>query len=131
VKNALALAALVAALALGACSTVQGVLNAASLSPAAVIVVGNGFDAAEATATNYLTLPACATGGPTICRTPAAVKAIVPIVRAGRQERNALEAACGASTSSTACVSAYQSLSATVNSLQSLFTQYGVQKAGA
>lgn len=116
-----------AALALSGCATISA-LTGASLTTAQVYVTANAFDAAEVTATNYLKLPVCASGGPTVCRNPAATGGLVSAVRAGYQARQSLVAACAASTTAPACVSAYTTVSTAVNGLQSLFSQYSIAK---
>src|SRR5665647_934483 len=89
------LISLTVVLSLAGCAKLTADYNAitgATVSPTAVIVAANAFDAVEATATNYLTLKKCsATTGP-VCRNVAATKVIIPAVRSGRTARNNLEA---------------------------------------
>lgn len=117
---------LLAVLALGGCSALAD-LTSASLTTTQVYVAANAFDAAEATATQYLSLPACG-GAATVCRSASAVAAIVPAVRAGYKARQALVSACAASITATACVSAYTTVTTAVTTLQSAFTAYSIQK---
>jgi hypothetical protein len=81
------------ALALSGCANLQTawqVATSVSVSPTQIVVAGNSFDAAEASAAQYLgackgaALPASA------CTLPIRRK-IVAAVRAGRAARNALE----------------------------------------
>lgn len=112
---------------LGGCAEITA-LESASLTTTQVYVAANAFDAAELTATNYLKLPACATGGASVCRNQAAVPALVATVRSGYQARQTLVAACTASTTAPNCVSAYTTVSTAVTGLQNLFTQYAIAK---
>jgi len=61
------------------------------VTPQAVVVAINSFDAIEATATSYLLLPRCGTG-PILCREAAITAKVVPLIRAGRADRNQLKA---------------------------------------
>ena len=115
------------ALGLSGCAA-WNAITSASLTITQVYVTANAFDAAEVTATNYLKLPVCAAGGPTVCRNPAATGGLVSAVRAGYQARQSLVASCEASTTAPACVSAYTTVSTAVNGLQSLFSQYSIAK---
>ena len=108
-----------AALALAGCNT-----TVATISPQAVYVGANAFDAVEATATNYLLLPACPKAA--VCRSTAAVAAIVPAIRLGRKARNAVEAYAAANPGASIPVSLSTALSAQVAALQAIFTQYGI-----
>lgn len=109
------------ALSLGACASVTTLLGT-TVSPTQVIVAANSFDAIEATATNYLTLPICPAAK--ICRTQAGVNAIVPAIRAGRQARSQLEAYVTANPGQPVPVSLYNAVMTAVSSLQSLLSQY-------
>lgn len=117
---------LLALLALGGCSALTD-LTSASLTTTQVYIAANAFDAAEVTATQYLGLLACG-GAAMVCRSPSAVAAIVPAVRAGYKARQALVSACAASTTATACVSAYTTVTTAVTTLQAAFTAYSIQK---
>ncbi len=82
-------------IALGGCQGTQfgnfiaNIQNAASgtISPQAIYVAANTFDAVEVSATNYLNLKKCPIGAP-FCRSPVATKALIPAIRAGRVARN-------------------------------------------
>lgn len=81
---------------IGGCAQYQAVrdgwsaLTGATVSPKAVIVAANAFDALEATATNYLTLKRCDGRNGPLCRDPKATAIIVPAVRSGRAARDEL-----------------------------------------
>ena len=119
------------AASLGGCAQLQtdySVLTGATISPTAVIVSANAFDGLEATATIYLKLPQCPTVTK-VCRAPEAVPGIVKAVRAGRTARNSLEALLAANGNSAIPVASYNTLTAAVSSLQSIFAQYQVASA--
>ena len=84
--------------ALGGCAQLQKVESAFQaatgkvVSPTAVLIAINAFDAIEATATHYVALPRC--GGATqVCRDPVVTAKIITAVKAGRADRNTLKAA--------------------------------------
>jgi hypothetical protein len=108
---------------LGACATPFGqkvelawqMVTSASVSPTQIIIAGNAFDAAEASATQYLTY----------CKVNAALKGcdlktrqtVVAAVRAGRTARNQLEPYVTSGTAGPSAI--YNTLIATITSLQS------------
>lgn len=114
-----------AALALSGCAA-WNTLTSASLTTTQVYVTANAFDAAEVTATNYDL--ACAAKITTICRDPAAVKPLDAAIRGGYSARKNLIAACLASITAPACVSAYTTVSTAVTGLQAIFSQYSIAK---
>jgi len=80
------------ALALGGCANLQTawkVVTEAQVSPQQIIIAANAFDAAEATATQYL-LYCKANKGTSQCALATRQK-VVTGVRSGRSARNALE----------------------------------------
>ena len=112
-------------LALGGCSTLTTLVGS-TVSPQQVIIAANSFDAAEATATNYLKLPACP--GAPICRSVAGVNAIVPAIRAAREARTALEGFVSSNPGQPAPVSLYDTLTTAITTLESVLAQYNAQK---
>lgn len=126
-KKLLAIALL--GLSLAGCATLQqdyAIITGATVSPAAVIVAGNSFDAIEATATNYLvfckanrTMAACS-------NYVAARKAILPAVRSGRVARNNLENFLTANPGALGPSGLYNALVTSVNTLQAIAAQYNV-----
>lgn len=100
--------------------TVFGIATGDIVSPQAVVISINAFDAIEATATNYIRLPRCGTG-PTICRDPAITAKVIILIRAGRIDRNGLKAALRANPgASVSLVAVYQDLGNTTAALTSL-----------
>lgn len=117
---------LLTALLLGGCSTLAA-LDSATLTTTQVYAAANAFDAAEQTATQYLSLPPCG-GSAVICRSPSAAAAVVAAGRGGISARRALISACIASVASTACTSAYTTVTTAISGLQTVFTQYAITK---
>lgn len=117
-------------LMLAGCSTLQkdyAIITGATVSTAAVTVAGNSFDALEATATNYLSLPRCSgTNGP-ICRDPKATAALIPAIRSARLARNNLEAFLVANPGQLGPTGLYNALTASLNTLEAIFSQYNVK----
>lgn len=117
------------AIGLGACSTLKqdyAIITGATVSPAAVIVAGNAFDALEATATNYLTF---CKANPTVAgcgNYVAARKQILPAVRSGRVARNNLENFLTANPGQLGPSGLYNALVAAINTLQGVATTYSI-----
>lgn len=123
------LIALCLVLALSGCADFRNavsVLEGTAVSPAAVYIASNGFDAAEATATNYLTLPRCAVTSPALCRSPAATKQIIPAVRAGRKARDDLKAFLAANPGQLGPTGLYNALTAATGTLHGVFQIYNI-----
>ncbi len=105
---------LVLALGLAGCNIN---LNPNVATPQDVVIAANAFDAAEATAANYLSLPLCG-GAYKVCRDAALSKKVASTVRAGRAARDQLLADINSSTPIP--VTLLQALTTTVSTLQSL-----------
>lgn len=102
-------------------------ITGSTVSPTAVIVAANAFDAVEATATNYLRLKKCsATTGP-VCRNVAATAAIIPAIRSGRQARNNLEAFMQANPGVLGPTGLYNALTMATSTLEQVFAQYQIK----
>lgn len=116
-------------LGLAGCASIQNAydtLNGTTVSPTAVYVAANAFDAVEATATNYLRLKKCsATSGP-VCRDPSATAQIIPAVRAGRVARTNLENFMAQNPGALGPVGLYNALTTATSTLQSVVSQYKV-----
>lgn len=124
--------ALTLAVSLAGCATFTKTWDAvtgATVSPAAVIVAANAFDALEVTATNYLRLKKCTgTNGP-VCRDPAATAKIIPAVRSGRVARNNLEQFLKDNPGALGPAGLYNALTASINTLQGVIAVYNVGAA--
>lgn len=123
---------IVSALTLGLASCAQltadyNAITGATVSPTAVIVAGNAFDAVEATGKNYLRLPKCtATNGP-VCRNPTATAQIIPAMRAGRQARTALENFMQQNPGPLGSTGLYSALTTATSTLEQIFTTYNIK----
>jgi hypothetical protein len=106
------------AIGLGACSNLQtawSIITSASVSPTQIIVAGNAFDAAEASATQYLT--ACkAVALPAAACTLTIRQKVVAAVRAGRSARNQLEPYVTSGTAGPSAI--YNTMISSINTLQ-------------
>ena len=121
--------AVVLALSLGGCANLQGVystITGATVSPTAVIVAGNTFDALEATATNYVSLPRCQTVTNYACSNRKAIAPIRKAVRAGRVARNNLEQFLRDNPGKLGPTGLYNALNASIDTLKAVFEQYNV-----
>lgn len=105
------------------------IITGATVSPAAVIVAANSFDALEATATNYLTLVRCNGSNGPICRDPKATKAIIPAIRSGRVARNNLEQFLKDHPGQLGPSGLYNALVTSINTLQGVYAIYNVGAA--
>lgn len=116
-------------LPLGACSTIDsivGIVTGATVTPQQAYIAANAFDTIEATATQYLQLPACGSTASKLCRASAGVNAIVPAIRIGRTARNNLEAAVTASNGQPVSASLYSALTAQTSTLQQIVATYNI-----
>lgn len=123
-----ALALALCGLGLGGCAELQKVETAFQtvtgnvVAPQAVLVAINAYDAIEVTATSYIRLPRCGTG-PTICRDPAITAKTIPLIKAGRADRNQLKAALRANPgASISLLDVYNDLNNTTAALTALFS---------
>lgn len=103
------------------------VVTSAKVSPTAVVVAVNAFNALEATATNYLLLPRCVTGGPVICRQSAATQPIKRAVLSGRAARNKLTQFYAEHPGELGPKGLYDALVAATDTLQAIYATYGVK----
>lgn len=125
-RKFLALALL--ALSLGGCATFQkdwAIITGTSVSPTQIIVAANAYDAAEATATQYLLFCKSAAPAPSYCAL-ATRQAVVSAVRAGRVARIQLEPYVVSGTAGPAAL--YNTLIAVVTQLQTQIPATGATK---
>lgn len=132
--------ALVLAVALGGCATLQNlqrdvqivwdVATSAKVSPTAVLIAANSFDALEASATNYLRLPRCSAVSGPVCRSPSASRAIIPAVRAGIRARNDLKAFYRDHPGELGPSGLYDALTSSARSIRAVLEQYAVIAVG-
>jgi len=114
---------------LGGCPQITNDWNAitgSAVSPTAVIVAGNSFDALEATATNYLRLKKCSSASGPICRDPKATAMIIPAIRSGRAARTNLEQFMVNNPGKLGDQGLYNALQTAITTLKQAFSIYGI-----
>ena len=117
------------AFALAGCAQLTNaynVLTGTSVSPTAVYVAANAFDAVEATATNYLRLRRCSASSGPVCRDPKVSSQLIPAVRAGRIARNNLEAFMKAHPGQLGPTGLYDALTGATATIRSIETTYHI-----
>ena len=110
------------------CQTLENTYNiatSASVPAQYAVAAANSFDAIEAVATGYLQLPPCG-GSVVTCRNAAVVAKIIPAVRSGRVARNVIEGLLSASGGAAIPVASYNTLEASIATLQGIYAQYNV-----
>jgi hypothetical protein len=114
---------------IGGCAEFNRLYDAATgatVSPAAVLVAGNSFDAVEKTATNYIVFCTANRANPACADFVTIRGKLVPAVRAGRAARNNLEAFMKANPGVLGPAGLYNALQASVQTLQDVMTQYHI-----
>ena len=114
------------ALSLGACSTLQSLSNLTTVqvSPQAVYLAENSFDAIEVTATGYLRICHARMSTPGCSST--AIAQIIPAVRSGRVARSNINAFMKAHPDALGASGLYDALVTATNTLQAVSTQYNI-----
>lgn len=128
-KRIVLVALLALAIPLASCASLTktyDIITGATVSPAAVIVIGNAFDALEVTATNYLVFCRSNRTSPACSGYVAARKQILPAVRSGRVARNNLEAFMAANPGALGPSGLYNAVVASVNTLQTVVQTYAI-----
>ena len=124
------LIAIALAASLTGCATFQTDWNAIStvvgstVSPTAVYVARNSFDALEVTATNYIVF--CKRNPATVGCSKTAIATIIPAVRAGRVARANLVQFQKDHPGQLGPSGLYDALVSATNSLQSIANQYNI-----
>lgn len=130
-KRILALCLLAATLSgCASFNKVYDTVTGATVSPAAVIVAGNSFDALEATATNYLVFCKANKALATCSNYVAVRKAILPAIRSGRVARNNLENFMTANPGQLGPSGLYNALVASINTVQAVINTYQLGSVG-
>ncbi len=120
------------ALCLGGCSYYKTVTDAfsslsqAKVSPKAIIIAANTFNALEATATNYIEQKRCDGKNGPFCRNPSAMAVIVPAIRSGRGARDELIAFMKAHPGQLGPQGTFDALTSANTVLQKTFDLYRV-----
>lgn len=123
-------AAVAIALSVSGCALTDKIGNAytsitsTTVSTDAVTYAASAFDAVQITATNYLRLRRCTGDNGPICRDPAITPQIIALVKAGREERNALKRFVRAHPGELGMEGTYAGLKQTTQSLQNLLAAY-------
>lgn len=120
------LAALLA-LTLSGCANVQNAWNlftGATVSPQAVYIARNSFDALEATATNYIVF--CKVHPRTVGCSKDAIARLIPAVRSGRVARNNLTQYQKSHPDQLGPTGLYDALVDATNTLQAIATNYNI-----
>ena len=115
------------AASLGGCANLTNAwqtLTGATVSPTAVYVAANSFDAVEVTATNYLRLCHSSMSNPGCSKS--AIAAVIPAVRSGRIARNNLEQFLRAHPNAVGASGLYDALVTSTNTLQSVIATYNI-----
>jgi hypothetical protein len=109
---------------LTACSTWTK-LTEATVSPTTVVVAVNAFDAAKATATNYITY--CTPNpAPVGCSESAIVK-LIPAVRSGTEARNSLKDFLKTHPGQLGEKGVYDALTSATSTIQAIAAQYNLK----
>lgn len=121
------------ALTLSGCATFERFKQVAEtvgelrITPQAVIIASNTFDAVEVTATNYLRLKRCNKAFVTpVCRNPTATALIILAIRSGRVARNNLQQFLKDHPNELAPATAYEKLTSITDTLKGIYAQYHV-----
>lgn len=119
---------------LGACATpfgqelknIYGAATGATVTPAAVLVAGNSFDAVEKTATNYIVFCTANRANPACANFITIRGKLAPAVRSGRAARTNLEAFMNTHPGALGPTGLYNALQAAVQTLQDVMNQYHI-----
>ena len=117
---------LASALSLGGCANLQNawdVVTSAKVSPAAVVIAANSFDAVEKTATNYVGY--CSPNpAPAGCNDNVIQTRLIPAIRSGRTARNSLEAFLQAHPGELGDKGVYDALISSTTTIKAIVANY-------
>ena len=114
-------------LLLAGCANLQNdfsIITGASVSPTAVYVARNSFDALEITATNYIVF--CKRNPATVGCSKTAIAKIIPAVRAGRVARANIVQFQKDHPGQLGTTGLYDALVTATNTLQGIASQYNI-----
>lgn len=123
------LAALSLCLALGSCANLRNAYDAVtgtSVSPKAVIVAANAFNAVETTAKVYVSY--CTPRPQPVGCADSAISQIIPAVRSGREARNSLEQFMTDHPGKLGPTGLYEALTSATATLSAISAQYNIKK---
>lgn len=119
-------------LSLGACASLERLKQTAeavgefTVSPEAIVIASNAFDALEITATNYLKLKSCRKITSIVCRDPIATSLIIPSIRSGRVARNNLQQFLVDHPNQLGPSGAFDALNVSIATIKGILTQYRI-----
>lgn len=116
------------ALSVAGCANLQNawnVMTGVSVSPTAIYVARNSFDAVEVTATNYIVF--CKVHPATVGCSKTAIAQLIPAVRSGRVARNNLTQFQKDNPGALGPTGLYNALVTATNTIQTIESQYNVQ----
>lgn len=123
-KFALAAALAVVCFMLTACAALKS-LSEASVSPTAVVVAANAFNAVKTTATNYIAY--CTPNPAPAGCSDAAIQKLIPAVRAGTDARNSLEQFQADHPGELGNKGVYDALTTATDTIKAIVAEYGVK----
>jgi hypothetical protein len=123
-KFALAAALAVVCFMLPACQALNAVTGTA-VSPTAVVVAANAFDAVKATATNYIAY--CTPNPAPAGCSDTAIQKLIPAVRSGTDARNTLEQFQADHPGQLGPQGVYDALTAATDTVKAIITEYGLK----
>lgn len=109
--------------------SVIDVVSGATVSPEAVVVASNTFNAVQVTATAYLRLKPCSDISGPICRDRAVSKPLIAAVKAGRIARDDLQRFMKEHPGQLGPGGLYDALTQSIDTLQAMFVQYKIGAA--
>lgn len=123
-------------LTLGGCANLQRVydgfeaITTTTVSPKAIVIGANSFNALEATATNYLNLTRCDKTSSKVCRDKAVTAILIPAVLNARKARNDLIAFQRTHPGELGTQGLYDALQLSITTLTGIMNTYhiGVSK---
>lgn len=96
-----------------------------TVSPSAIYIARNAFDAVEVSATNYLSLKRCPTNAP-FCRDPVATSQLIPAIRSGRDARNSATTFLKEHPNQLGSQGLYDALTASTDTIKGILARYNV-----
>jgi hypothetical protein len=126
--------ALAIAVSLGGCANLKNEwanITTATVPTSGVIVAGNSFDAVESVAASYLTFCKQNRSVPVCSKYVQIRRELLPAIRAARVARTNLETFLQTHPGQLGPSGLYDSLQASINTVQAIITKYSVTPNGA
>lgn len=96
-----------------------------SVSPEAIYIAANSFDAVEVSATNYLNLKKCPVNAP-FCRDANATSKLIPAIRSGRVARSNARQFLNDHPGQLGSQGLYDALVTSTDTIKSILAQYNI-----